>query len=1131
MPIKVQGCEVVTNDRKLINLDGAGVSGIVTSLVAGTGINISGATGQVTISGTVAEADTFWVKNTTGIHTTSNVGIGTTNVSSKLYLENGALTVSNTGAGTSNLYSSSLNNKTLSLLSHNSEFGDAKSPVIKIGRSHLLDDIKYSEREITYTDLSPSGFVLINDVAVYNRWWAAVNYQSGVYFGSGWGPIGISSYVSNLYYESVAIGLTGGNTYRSENDIVYVVGAPSASTYGQVELWKRIENSILGVFKYSTITRPSGADSFGYSVAIDNGIIAIGAPTGGTFLYGEVYLYDTNGTFIRKIEPIFGTASSNDQFGYSVAIKNNKVVIGSPFTGSSNIGKVYVYNIDGSDGFIISPSDGQTNDYFGYSVAISDQFIVVGAPYADPLATASGAVYVYNLDGTGERKIVPSTGGSLDLFGHSVRIDSNNNLFVGAPGYGNDEGAVFRYNLIGPIKEDIITPSTNYSSGDEFGYAIDVDDSNNLVAGSYDSSLGQGHLYFYNIGNTLEMEYLSERPPAALDSPLNFPQFKVSSTTYDSALSANWAEKANIINISGESISIGNKTPPLSIYSFTAIGSRAGYSITTGTNNSENVFIGARAGINHISGRQNTYVGVSANSFETNVEESTVVGWAGLAQTTGVSLGISPYSGVGGISIGYFAGSKQPRSISIGYNAGYGCNRSANNGCDNISIGYSAGCRISDGCSNIFIGCNSGIANTCGSNNIFMGSQAGFTNTGGSDNIFIGPSSGYSNTSANENVFVGKGAGFCNNVGLGNLLLGAGSGYFNENGNYNSFVGPGAGRVNTSGICNVALGIAAGGGNNGDFNTYLGPAAGYRITQQLNGCYNIHIGYNAGSGYAHNGSDNIFIGNNAGCSISGNASDNIFMGRSAGIANSTGSYNIILGSTSGVFNVSGESNTIIGSSAGYCNTIGSRNVFIGQQAGLANTCGFNNVFIGCQAGYNNTSASNNIAIGRHAGSTGASPSGLINLTTTGNNIVIGNVAITNFYTKMAATGSGGNAVCWNGTTYELYSASSSARYKENIRPFLSGVKELVDIEPVTFTYIDRPDEPEQIGFIAEQLDEIGLTHFVNYDKDNMPDSVSYDRVIVLAINAIKELNNENQELKLRITQLENVVGISSSGSN
>lgn len=132
---------------------------------------------------------------------------------------------------------------------------------------------------------------------------------------------------------------------------------------------------------------------------------------------------------------------------------------------------------------------------------------------------------------------------------------------------------------------------------------------------------------------------------------------------------------------------------------------------------------------------------------------------------------------------------------------------------------------------------------------------------------------------------------------------------------------------------------------------------------------------------------------------------------------------------------------------------------------------------------------------------------------------------------MAATGSGGNAVCWNGTTYELYSASSSARYKENIRPFLSGVKELVDIEPVTFTYIDRPDEPEQIGFIAEQLDEIGLTHFVNYDKDNRPDSVSYDRVIVLAINAIKELNNENQELKLRITQLENVVGISSSGSN
>lgn len=1014
MPIKVQGCEVVTNNRKLINLDGAGVSGIVTSLVAGTGINISSATGRVTISGT--QADTFWGKNTTGIHTTSNVGIGTTNVSSKLYLENGALTVSNTGVGTSNLYSSSLNNKTLSLLSHNSEFGDAKSPVIKIGRSHLLDDIKYSEREITYTDLnseSSVGFVLINSVAVYNRWWAAVNYLGGIYFGSGYGPIGFSTYISNFDYESVAIGLTGGNTYTNPYDLVYVVGAPNAATYGQVELWKR-GSGIINVSKYATITRPAGANDFGYSVAIDNGIIAIGAPGS-----GEVYLYDTNGTFIRKMQSVGG---------YSVDIKNGKVIIGAPFYGASDVGRVYVYNIDGSDEFSIDPSDGQTNDYFGYSVAISDQFIVVGAPYADPLASASGAVYVYNLDGTGERKIVPSTGGSLDFFGRSVRIDSNNNLFVGAPGYGNNEGAVFRYNLIGPIKEDIITPSTNYSSGDEFGYSIDVDDSNNLVVGSIDDASAQGHLYFYNIGNTLEMEYLSEKPPAALGDPIDFPRFKISSTTYNESLSSNWAEKSQILSIGGNFVSIGNRSTKVPLDDFVGIGACVGYSVTTTTNNYNNTFIGAWAGRNHTSGNSNTYLGSSANYLNTDVCESVVIGSVGSAKTHGVAIGYAPDAPFQGISIGRFAGNPNySGSISIGHHNNCYSSTVANS-CNNISIGYSAS------------------QNSGGKNNIVIGTLAGCCSRGCS------------------NIIIGNNAGVGQTYGGGNIIIG----------NYST---------ESVGNCNK-------------LNISIGRFAGETVT--CSKYESINIGYGAGR-FATTDTHSINIGTFAG--YCGSVTRSVRIGCAAGLC--------------------GGSSVAIGYQAAYLNTV-CGSVAIGARAGTKLTTG-KSILIGDSAGL--TSLTDNTPL-----PWSGIPSGLVN-TTTQNYIVIGNSDITNFYTKMAATGSGGNAVCWNSSTYELYSASSSARYKENIRPFLSGVKELVDIEPVTFTYIDRPDEPEQIGFIAEQLDEIGLTHFVNYDKDNRPDSVSYDRVIVLAINAIKELNNENQELKLRITQLENVVGISSSGSN
>ena len=66
---------------------GVALSGIVTSLVAGSNITLSGSSGQVTISssgGGGGGTGGKFVSNNTGIHTLSNVGIGTTNASDDL---------------------------------------------------------------------------------------------------------------------------------------------------------------------------------------------------------------------------------------------------------------------------------------------------------------------------------------------------------------------------------------------------------------------------------------------------------------------------------------------------------------------------------------------------------------------------------------------------------------------------------------------------------------------------------------------------------------------------------------------------------------------------------------------------------------------------------------------------------------------------------------------------------------------------------------------------------------------------------------------------------------------------------------------------------------------------------------
>ena len=100
-------------------------------------------------------------------------------------------------------------------------------------------------------------------------------------------------------------------------------------------------------------------------------------------------------------------------------------------------GSVYVYDLDGTNETKITASDGAADDRFGYSVAIGNNKIVVGA-YGDDNSD-TGAVYVYNLDGTGQTKITASDGSTQDAFGASVAI-GNNKIAVGAPDITTDTG-------------------------------------------------------------------------------------------------------------------------------------------------------------------------------------------------------------------------------------------------------------------------------------------------------------------------------------------------------------------------------------------------------------------------------------------------------------------------------------------------------------------------------------------------------------------------------------------------------------------------------------------------------------------------------------------------------------------
>lgn len=94
---------------------------------------------------------------------------------------------------------------------------------------------------------------------------------------------------------------------------------------------------------------------------------------------------------------------------------------------------------------------------------------------------------------------------------------------------------------------------------------------------------------------------------------------------------------------------------------------------------------------------------------------------------------------------------------------------------------------------------------------------------------------------------------------------------------------------------------------------------------------------------------------------------------------------------------------------------------------------------------------------------------------------------------------------------QLYRVTSSLRYKEDVQDYaLAGFDML---RPVT--YKSRVDDGDfrYVGLIAEEVHDVGLTEFVEYDKEGRPDALRYPSMVAMLIAEV-------QALKARVVTLE-----------
>ena len=232
--------------------------------------------------------------------------------------------------------------------------------------------------------------------------------------------------------------------------------------------------------------------------------------------------------------------------------------------------------------------------------------------------------------------------------------------------------------------------------------------------------------------------------------------------------------------------------------------------------------------------------------------------------------------------------------------------------------------------------------------------------------------------------------------------------------------------------------------------------------------------------------------------------------------NTEGSFNTATGLSALHDNTLGSSNTADGDHALFENNDGSGNTAVGAGALSSVSAGSSNTALGENAGHNHfKNDSNNIDIGADvdgvAGESNTIRIGNPDMTTTIIRGISGQTIPSGAAVLVAANG-------------QLGTATSSERFKEEIKPMDKASEALLLLKPVTFRYkaeID-PTRTQQFGLVAEDVEKISPDLVVR-DENGVVNTVRYDQVNAMLLNEFLKEHKKVAEQQATIAELKSTV--------
>lgn len=318
----------------------------------------------------------------------------------------------------------------------------------------------------------------------------------------------------------------------------------SATDAGAAYVFVRDAKGVWTQQAYLKAHNTGAGDSYGFSVSVSGDTAVVGAyledsstagvnnPTDDSGNdVGAAYVYVRNAAGVWSQQAFLKAANAGnlDQFGFTVSISGQTIVVGAQRENSATSGvnstpndngvgegAAYVFQRSGglwSQQAYLKASNSQSLDEFGVSVAISGDTIVVGALEEDSASSGvnsipneqlpgAGAAYVFARSGgvwSQQAYLKASNPGFFDLFGASVAV-SGNTVVVGAYREGSgstgvdsppdrsapDAGAayVFHRNSSGVWSQQGYLKALNSGSGDRFGHAVAIS-GDSVIVGAF----------------------------------------------------------------------------------------------------------------------------------------------------------------------------------------------------------------------------------------------------------------------------------------------------------------------------------------------------------------------------------------------------------------------------------------------------------------------------------------------------------------------------------------------------------------------------------------------------------------------------------------------------------------------